>query len=437
MVTRFGALRSSNRPRWVDLPPRRRVIWAAALVWCALHLVGFLGAILFLSDFNRGDARSWSDLVTYLDAADAIRHHAPLYEVDSWEDEMTFHYHPVFALAFTGLAWLPFRAAGMAWFALQAGAYLAALYSWYRVAQTLSPGPAAAAYLRWLPVALVFSEWYANLAYGNTASLLLFLSGCLTLAILYERPVGGSFAALSIALMKPQWLFPLLLPVVFRRWKLLLQLIVGLAALYILVNGLYMLVIGVDYGRDTLHDYANFLTRVDDNYPWAAETGDFEDMNHSWQQIFLSYFGWQRWTLTATRLAQASLLAVIAGLTLQAWRKRITVQDHPRAVFWFAGLGYLGAMAMLAQLWELAGGIVFFLLIQTSENRRIRRVSWLFLIYVFYELQMIASMLTGWDALFLPQSLPLTMLALLLLYGLLAALGARSLAGIEEENITS
>jgi hypothetical protein len=97
---------------------------------------------------------------------------------------------------------------------------------------------------------------------------------------------------------------------------------------------------------------------------------------------------------------------------------------------WFAGLSYLAAMALLAQLWEIIGGIVFFLFIQSAADLQLRRLSRLFLIYVLYEGVAIVSMITGWEWLFLPQSIPLTMLALLVLYALLLVAAYRVFAGI-------
>jgi hypothetical protein len=395
---------------WADMDRRRRWLWSVTLIWCALHILGFVGAMLFLAEYNITEAESWSDLVTYIRAADAIHDRAPLYELTPWDDVMTYHYHPLYALVFSVLAELPFRLLSVIWLALQATAYLA-----------------------WLPLTLVFSEWYANLLYANIACTLLLLSGLLTLAILDEKWDMAGIMGVLILMLKPQWLFPLVVPVVFRRWKLLAQIVLVMLVTCAALNGLYVLIVGPDYGIDTLQDYATFLTRITDNYPWEGKSGSFGDMNHSWRQIFSSYFGFQSWIGLATVLVKTGMIALPGFLIVKAWRRQVTIQKYPQLVLWFVGLGYLLAMAMLGQLWELLGGVVIFLFIQGVPDKTIRQIALLFLIYALYEFQAVISVVPGLEWLFLPQSLPLTMLALLLLYGILLLLVFRSLVSGEEK----
>jgi hypothetical protein len=407
---------------------RHKIVWLAAVVWCTLHLLGFTGAVLFMSDYTRTEVAEWSDLVTYLDAADTLRDRAPLYDLTAWDDVMTYHYHPVFALVFSVFLGLPFRLTSLVWMLIQIAAYLGGLVVWYRVLLALNLPTTA--YRVWLPLALVFTEWYANIAYSNIGSMLLLLAGLLTLTLLDEKPGAAGIVAAAILLLKPQWLFPLILPVLFRRWRLLVRVGLALVAIYVAVNGLYLLVVGPDYGLDTLRDYATFLTRLNENYPWQTGGGTFEDMNHSWRQIYLSYLGDRAWVPAVSELTKVVMLIVPGLLILRAWQRKVTAVDSPWLALWFVGLGYVVAMAMLAQLWDAFGGIVFFLFIQAAPERAIRRWSWLFLVYAVYELPGALSMVTGWDWLLLPQSVPLTMLALLVLYMVLVMLAARSLAEI-------
>lgn len=417
-----------SRPAFWGLPilADKRRLWAAALIWCGLHLIGFLGAMLFLPEYTRDESRSWSDLVTYLDAADAIRHQTPLYELDGWEDVMAYHYHPAFATVLSPLAELPFRLVSILWLSLLVAAYLGAIWVWYRVLLPSPPDPLSqeqergkqigmrAAYLLWLPLVLLFSEWYANLMYGNIAGVLFFLSGLLSLYLVQEKPRHAGGIALLILLLKPQWLFPLLLLIIFRKWRFLLTLTAYVGVGYITVSGLFIGLMGTEYGIDTLRDYFKFLTVLNDVYPWTGKTLAFEDMNHSWRQIFLSYFGFQDWIPYASEGIKLLMAAGVGWLVLQAWRRRVEMRSE--LAFCFLGLSYLVAMAALAQLWELLAGIVFFLYLQSVESKTVRWLSRLFLVYVLYEVAAIVSFATGIEALFLPQSIPLTMLALLVLY---------------------
>lgn len=396
---------------------QRKRLWTAVLIWSALHLLGFFGAMLFMPDYTRDEARSWSDLVTYLDAADAIRNQTPVYELDGWEDVMAYHYHPAFALALSPFAGLPFRIVSVLWLGVLVAAYLGAIRVWYRVLEHLSPD-SRPTYIIWLPMTLLFSEWYANLLYGNIAGVLFFLSGLLSLYIVQQKPRQAGLVALLIVLLKPQWLFPLLLPMVFRRWRFFLTLAAYVVVGYVLVSLIFVGLMGAEYGLDTLRDYFKFLTVLNDVYPWTGKTLAFEDMNHSWRQIFLSYFGFQDWISYASEGMKVLMAGLVGWLAFKAWRQKIGLGSE--LAFCFLGLGYLLAMALLAQLWELLAGIVFFLYLQSVNDRGVRRFSLLFLVYALYELIAIVSFATGVEWLFLPTSIPLTMLALLILYGSLA-----------------
>lgn len=424
-----GGLRQLNAAVQTQ-PRRRRLVWRLAVGWCGLHLIGLLAAILFMPDFTRAEVREWSDIGAYFDAGDAWRTGQPLYELDTWEDPMTYYYHPAFAAAFSLPARLPFRLVAALWLILQAAAYFAALWTWHRVTLRLGLPRIAAAYRLWLPLAFVLTDWFANLGYGNLTSALLLLSGALTLALLDERPGAAALLALPVALVKPQWLFPLILPVVFRRWRLLLHVGVRLALVYTAVCGLIILAGGADYGLQALRDYGSFLTSVNDHYQWGGHTYDFENMNHSWRQILHSYAGSPGWVPAAAEGIKLGMIGLAAFPLIRVWRRKVTLNQQPELALWFSGLAYLLAMALLAQLWEIMGSIVFFLFLQASSSRNIRRVSWLYGLYALYEIPVILSLITGWDILFLPQSVPLTMLALLLLYGLLLAETNRQLVSL-------
>lgn len=404
---------------WSALPPPRRRLWALAVVWCVLHVVGFGVAMLVLPDFERDEVEEWSDIDVYLDAAEAVREGESPYVLDEWDDSMVYFYHPAFALICVPLTVLPFRLLSLLWVAAQVAAYLGALAVWDRVLVRLEWAEGVRAYRRWLPLALLFSEWYTNLFYGNVVSTLLLLSGLMTLGMVADRPRLTGVAGALVLVAKPQWLFPLMLPVIFRRWRFLWRALIVLAVVYGLLNVAFVVITGPSYGLDTLREYPEFLTTLSDNYPWAMNTHRFENMNHSWQQIYHSYFGDQGWLGPLTAVTKLVMLALPGLLILRAWRQRVTMDSRPALVLWFAGLSYLSAMAMLAQLWEVMGSIVFFLVIQAAADRRVRHWSWLYLVYATFELQALISGITGWEWAFLPQTLPFTMMTLLLLYVIL------------------
>ncbi len=406
----------TTRQKWRALGGRQKALWIVAVLWCLLHVSGILGTLLFDPDYNRQNIANGSDLVAYLDAADAVRARAPLYQLTPWSGVMANYYHPLFALAFSVIADMPFRLLSVLGVLGQIACYLGGLIVWYRVLRFLTLDRAAHMYIAWLPVALMSTPFFANLAYWNLASTLLLLSGLLVLAILKERLLTAVLLALPVALTKPQWLFPLLLLLVFRRWKFLAQLIVGLCIAYLAVNVSYLVLVGPTYGLQSLQDYATFLARLDQNYPWEGQSPVFLHMNHSWRQIFLHYFGPEPWVPVASAAAKVLMTAALGWQVLRAWQRRVTVQDYPQLVMLFTWSGYLVAMAMLGQLWELIGGVIIFIFIQSADQRTVRVFSRLFLVYLFSEVLIILGLATKWDWLVLSQSIPQTMLALLVLF---------------------
>lgn len=404
---------------WRDGVKIRRWIFGAAVVWCLLHLSGIIGGMLFANDYQRDAVRYWSDLVTYLDAADALISQQPLYDLVAWDDVMTYHYHPTYAASMTVVAWLPFRMVSVLWVLLQTAAYFAGLWVWYRILQQLDLKAMQQAFVAWLPLALIFTEFFANIGYGNVGSLLFFLSAVMILGIVQGQVSVAAVAGVGIALMKPQWLFPLVVLIVLREWRFLWRLLLAMAGLYVAATALFVALWGVDYGVATVVDYVMFLLRGAQDYPWRELTYNFEDYNHSWNQIFLSYFGTQWWTPLANIGVRLLMIGSFLWLMVSSWRVRVSMSQHPAMLIWFAGLSFLLLIAMLPQLWELLGSIIFFVLLQAIPDRTLKRVSWLYLFYALYEFPALVSFGTGWDWLFLPQSLPLTMLALLVLYVIL------------------
>jgi hypothetical protein len=409
---------------WSGLNRREKVIWGISLIIAALAVLALLGSFASDPAYTLDEARYWSDMVTYVDAAHAVENHTPLYELQRWseDDVMAYHYHPFFALLLITVAWLPFRLLSILWILGLVVLYILALRLWYLVLVHLKLPDAQRAYWRWLPVAFVFTEWFANMYYGNITCALFCLSGALTLALLQQRTALAIALALIIALLKPQWLFPLLIPLFFREWRLLGLVLLGVGTGYITITGLFILIVGIDYGVDTLRDYVTFLTRLNEIYPWRGQTGNFEDYNYSWRQILHSYFGFQDWVPLVSEAIKAVMLLPILGLIALAWRKRVTIDQAPFLVLWVVGLGYLWSMALLPQLWEVVGSLVFFIYIQSIKDQMLKRISWVYLIYIFHFIPDVLSFIPGLEWLFLPKSTPLPMVALLWLYGILLKL---------------
>lgn len=412
---------------WRTLDRKRKWLWAAAAIVAALHIAGIVGYFLLAPDFDRAGTASWFDLSAYLDSADAMRARAPLYTLTPWpaDDIQVNQYHPLAALAFSLVADLPFRLLAAAGVLLQAACYLAAWPLWYRLLRELGLHSAARAVLAWLPLALVYINWFTNMYYWNITSTLILVTVLLLWALAKERMWPAVLLALPLALTKPFWLFPLLLPVILRRWRFLARVLAGLVGGYVALNLLYLAAVGVSYGVQTLRDYVQFLTSIPSLYPWEDAGPTFMHLNHSWRQIFYHYAGLAEWVPAAAMAIQALMVASLAWAIAGLWRRRVAPDRELELAMMGVWLGYLVAMAMLDQLWELSAGVLVFMLLQSSPNTGVRRWSRLFLLYALSEILIALGLGAGLDVIVPHEVFPATMAALLVLYGAALAWLAR------------
>src|SRR5262249_39060972 len=137
------------------------------------------------------------------------------------------------------------------WAPLMAVVYLLGVFVWYRAVRQLDPD-LEKRFIYFLPLAVIASEWLATLGYGNVALVLVVFSGLLTLALANKSPFWAGVLTALIILMKPQWAFPLLLPVVMKDWKLLARTLAIAVAVYAAISLVFIVAVGPDYGIKTL-----------------------------------------------------------------------------------------------------------------------------------------------------------------------------------------
>jgi hypothetical protein len=259
--------------RWVAGP------WQAVLyVWALLHIVGLPLAYLF-SPAAPGLGIG-GDVVTYISAGQALAARQPLYELGPWADPINYRYHPAVALLFSfGFPnWMV-----AVWMAFCA--YIAGLVAWGNVALDLEQDGdgrdrAPERLSVYAPLALVWSAWLSNVWFGNIAPALVLLAGLVPLFALRRRPyLAGAVLAL-LALTKPQWGFGLVLLMVQRKWGLLAKTLAAAAIVYAAISGFYAVLVGPQYGLQTLLDYARFLSQASNNYPWQGTEAMFNTFQH-------------------------------------------------------------------------------------------------------------------------------------------------------------
>ncbi len=326
-----------------------------------------------------------NDFVVYMTAAQHLIDKQPIYLERAATEEyngffFNYRYHPLFALSLVPLAALPDNIARLVWTLVLGLAYIASLYVWYRVGEALQfhDNP----YLKWgLVLLAVTSAWTIPWSQGNVAVVLMLSSALLSLALIKQRPWLAAIVALSILFLKPFWLFPFILPLIQRRFRLLATSLVILIGLYVLVNGVFVLLVGPSYGLEMLRQYPEYLFNLHADYPWGGTEVMFNTTQNSICQTWLRYFGPQTWTNAATLISQGLILAAAAlCVILSLWKN-----TNPIYVLIVCGMAPLMVLPELEE--AMFGGLAFVFLLLARD--RLPKV-----FTIFYFLYIIASVVS-------------------------------------------
>lgn len=207
---------------------------------------------------------------------------------------------------------------------------------------------------------------------------MMLLSSLLCLALVRRQPVLAALIALPIILTKPQWLFPFILPLVQRRFGVLIKSLAALLGFYVVANGLYLLV-GTSYGWDSLIRYQAFLRGLSANYPWAGTEVMFLTTQNSLYQTWLRYFGFQSWIGIATLISQGIIVLLTIYGIITAYRSR-------RGLLFVLFMGAIAAALLLPEFEEGAFGALILVFIYCSGNRLARWLSGLYVLYLINDL---------------------------------------------------
>ena len=249
-------------------------------------------------------------------------------------------------------------------------------------------------------------------------------------AVLFEE-TGWTVLWLSILLqVKPQWAFPLVIPLLFGRWKFFIK-VVGLAlAVYLAAAGVVLLSAGPRYAFQQYRDYANLLLHIPTYLPWRTQAQGFLGYNHSLKAV--AYF-WLGQAPAADRLVLAvkAMLLAPLGVVAVRWLRNPPSKPacaEPRRALELAFLFYLGAFLWLDEVWELTLGIVLFVYLLGMVSSKSLRIATcvLFLPYALLDLWRILSVAVFGTSVILPNAyvttdpatyFPVILVAVVGLYG--------------------
>jgi hypothetical protein len=376
-----------------------------------------------------------ADLQIYIDAAQHIRGRQDIYlqgSLDRLEDH--YPYAPSFALAFT-----PFLALSPAGIAvvhtiLHIVAYMGLFVTWFQIFQKWDFSRCAHLLILSLPIWLVFSSFWTDLGYLNIY-IIVALVGTLFIKAVIEENLIHSVLWLSLILqVKPHWAFALVVPFLLGRFRFFFKLVGSSIVAYFLIVVVVVLIVGPAYGIQQHVEYAQFLGRLSDDFPWRTQSDGFIGYNNSIKQIVVYLLGLAPWTLRVATLTKVLLLIPLALVTLRHLQHPLRKPGYkiPQRALDLAFVFYLGAFIWLDMVWELSLGMPLFVyLLGTLEQRSTKSlVAAIYLPYALLDPWRVFSLgflMLGWNVIAPgPYVLtdpaiyvPLIMLCILVFYALL------------------
>jgi hypothetical protein len=383
-----------------------RVVVTAALIYAVLQMAiqAFLLVDMTSAAVSSPEGQVASDLQIYITAAKHFAAREDLYLKGSLEHlETHYPYSPAFALMFAPILLLPLPILVPLDALFHIAAYVLMYVWWRKIFGRYQLTRAAQALTILLPVWIVFSAFWDDVAYLNIY-ILMALAGTLFMDAVLDEKLGWSIFWLGVIILpiKPQWAFAAALPLLLGRRKFFVQLVAGSVAAYLLVAGATILIGGVGYGLQQYSDYFAFLARLSRDFPWRGPDKPFLGYNHSVVQTVVYFLGISPTMMKVATLVKLILLAplgvIAARLLIHPPNQR--ADENPRLALDLGFALYLGAFLWLDMVWELSLGIaIFTYLIGTLENKKTTIFLWvLFLPYAVIDIWRLLSYLIFGDA---------------------------------------
>ena len=414
-----------------------RVLLIAALVYALLRLAiqVYLFSDALLTQSTAEGAQISSDLqLAYIPSAQHFRAGEDLYVKGSLAViEYHFNYAPSFALFFMPVLLLPLNILVPLLVLVHILVYVLLYIVWARIFEMNNLTSVALMWAKLLPLFLVFSVFWDDLAYMNIYLLTALFATFLIQAVLDEN-LGWAIFWLGVVIMpiKPHWGFALVTPLLLGRYKFFLKLLVGSIVAYFAVAGITILAGGLDYGIRQYQDYFAFLARLSRDFPWRGPDQPFLGYNHSIMQIVLYYLGVSPASMQIATILKVVLLLPLGWISIKFLRHPLNKKgnDVPETALAIAFAFYLGAFIWLDMVWELSLGLVIFaFLLATTQQKNIKILLWILLApYALLDIWRLASYITLGDSVLYQDSYVLTdpliyvpwiMIALLVFYTLL------------------
>ena len=417
--------------------PWYRLALIAAIVYAVLR---FALQIFLFSDAMQPEAIAQgaqvsADLqLSYIPAAQHFKAREDIYLQGSLEVlEYHFPYSPAFAFFFMPILLLPLGILVPLLVTLHIVAYVLLYIWWDRIFENNNLHNVAIMWAKMLPLFLVFSAFWDDLAYMNIYLIVALFATFLIDAILQEKLGWAIFWLGAVILpVKPHWAFALALPLLLGRYKLFFKLLIGSILAYLAVAGITILAGGIPYGLRQYEDYFGFLARLSRDFPWRGSDQPFLGYNHSVMQTVLYYFGVSPTNMRIATIAKLILLVPLGLIGLKFLLRPLGKPGYevPEIALALTFAFYLGAFIWLDMVWELSLGVVIFaFLLATTQQKSVRTLLWLlFAPYALLDIWRLVTYIILGDSILYEGSYILTdpliyvpwiMMVLLVFYGVL------------------
>ncbi|MBN2004787.1 MAG: hypothetical protein JXA21_15625 [Anaerolineae bacterium] len=310
----------------------------------AVHLIGLSSLV------------QYSDLPIYLLAAERLLAHQPLYHLEELAKVVSFQYAPVFALYYAPLRILPTNLIALLLSLLYPITLALLFWRWNAILQNLQLEAVRQALWKLLPIVLVYEVFWSDLGYLNVYTLTSLLTTLLLEAILARSLPRTIFWLAIILPIKPFWAFPVLLPLIFGRWRFFLKLIVGGMIAYLALAVLTGAIVGWGYAFEQYMAYFDFLSRLSSNFSWRVlAEGNLLGYNHSIKQVIVYFLGVSPLSLGIATILKGALLLPLVLILFKEWENPTVNESPSRQLNLFWGL-YLAVFIWLDVVWEVALG---------------------------------------------------------------------------------
>ncbi len=314
-------------------------------------------------------------------AAQHFQAHADLYQKDSLKYiEKHYFYSPAFALFLSPILLLPIQSLLPLMLIIHAAAYMLFYIWWGQIFEQNNLFAIARQWARLLPLYLVFSAFWDDVAYMGMYIIIALFATFLISDLLQEKLGWAAFWLGAVLLpFELHWAFALLLPLVLGKYRFFFKLLAGTVLAYLIVAGITITVGGFDYGIRQYQDYFGFLVHFPRDYPWWGPNKPFLGYNHSIMQSVLYFLGVSTANMRLATIVKSILLVPLGWILVKFSRQPGKEEGNqmPGTVLALIFALYLGTFIWLDMIWEVTLGIVIFAyLLATLRQKQTRILLW-------------------------------------------------------------